>query len=110
MIAQRFVLLTALVSPLLLPIAGAQAASLASVNAALQACLDGGRPRACPGAVDAVNALQASAAYGKADPLCRQQIVQFKDVVTLLAVKDTTPLEAQAKFDAVVQTCAKAGF
>lgn len=109
MFAHRFAFLTALVLPLALPPARVLAAPLAPVNTALQACLDGGRPKSCPGAIDAINAVQASAPYRKADPLCRQQVSQFKDVVTLMAIRDTTPIEAQASFDAMAQACANSG-
>lgn len=103
-------LIAALMSPLLVVAPGsAQESSLAGVYQALQPCLDGGRAKACPAALKAVDGLQASAAYARADILCKQQMASFRDVVALMAIRDSTPIEAQASFDAMAQACASLG-
>lgn len=111
MIALRHTLLAAAATPLLLlATTPVQASSLKAVNEALQPCLMGGMPQPCPAALRAIDQLQASTAYAKADPLCKQQVRQFKDVVALMAIRDTTPIEAQASLDGVAQVCSGAGF
>lgn len=104
MIALRLAFLAAAVSPLVLTSTAVQASPLSAVNQALQPCLVGGQPKACPAALRVIDQLQATAEFLNADSLCKQQLRQFKDVVALMAIRDTTPIEAQGTFDAVARS------
>lgn len=97
-------------SPLLFAATAVQASTLGTLNGALQPCLAGGKPQPCPAVLRAIDQLQASPAYARADILCKQQVRQFKEVVALMAIRDTTPIEAQASFDGMAQVCSAAGF
>jgi len=109
-IALRHALRAVSLPPLLLATAAVHASPLIAVNDALQPCLAGGKPQPCPAALRAIDQLQASPAFAKADILCKQQVQQFKQVVALMTIRDTTPIEAQASLDGVGQVCSTAGF
>lgn len=109
MIALRQVLLATVVSPVLFAVSAVQASTLSALNQALQPCLQGGKPQPCPAVLRGIDQLQASPAYTRADTLCKQQVRQFKEVVALMAIRDTTPIEAQSSFNALAQVCSTAG-
>jgi len=86
-----------------------QASTLSALNQALQPCLEAGKPQPCPAVLRRIDQLQASPSYTRADTLCKQQLRQFKEVVALMAIRDTTPIEAQASFNGMAQVCSSAG-
>ena len=87
----------------------AQASSLAEVRQQLNGCLAAGQPAACPGALKALDAVQTSLPFRSSDRFCKEQVNQLQLVIKLMGIKDATPRDAQASFDATVQACSAFG-
>ena len=109
-------LANALPMALLLGVIGSAAAAQAgsdplwTLQRSMQACVETSQSQACRQAEAQVAALTANSAYPRSSHLCKEQIGELSQVVSLLPMRDVVPTEVMASVADVQQACLPYGF
>lgn len=101
---------------LLLSVMGSASATRAAADplwnlqTSMQACVETSQSQACRQAEAQVTALTRNGAYARASHLCKEEIGELSQMVTLLPMRDVVPTELMASVADVQQACLPYGF
>ena len=76
----------------------------------MQACVETSQPQSCGKAKAQVSALTRNSAYAGSSHLCKEEIGELAQVITLLPMRDAVPTEVMASVADVQQACLPYGF
>jgi len=101
---------------LLVAVLGSAGASVAATDELwtlqknVQACVETSQPQSCGKAKAQVSALTRNSAYAGSSHLCKEEIGELAQVITLLPMRDAVPTEVMASVADVQQACLPYGF
>ncbi|MEY4431625.1 MAG: hypothetical protein RLZZ533_1561 [Cyanobacteriota bacterium] len=84
--------------------------ALWALQGSLQGCVESSQPKPCRQAEARVKGLTRNPAYAKASHLCKEEIGELSQIVSLLPLQDAVPTEVMASVADVQQACLPYGF